>query len=48
MRRTEKNNIEKAQHISRLEKHLNKKVRGKQVFKNSDWTAIEKLKELKA
>ena len=48
MRRTEKNNIEKSQHINKLERHLNKKVRGRQVFKNTDWTAIEKLKELKA
>jgi hypothetical protein len=47
MRRTEKNNIDKAGHIQKLEKHLNRKVNGKQVFRKTDWTAIEKLKELK-
>ena len=48
MRRTEQNNIDKAGHIQKLEKHLNRKVNGKQVFKETDWTAINKLKGLKS
>ena len=47
MRRTERNNIDKLRHIRKLEKHLNRKVGSEQVFKKTDWTAIEKLKELK-
>ena len=48
MRRTEQNNIEKLRHIQSLEKHLNKKVNGKQVFKHTDYTAIKKLEQLKS
>tara|TARA_R110002020_G_scaffold36503_5_gene109810 strand:+ start:12554 stop:12751 length:198 start_codon:yes stop_codon:yes gene_type:complete len=48
MRRTEQNNIDKLRHIQSLEKHLNRKVNGKQVFKETDWTAINKLKGLKS
>lgn len=47
MRRTERNNIDKLRHIRKLEKHLNRKVRGNQVHKKTDWTAIDKLKKLK-
>ena len=48
MRRTERNNIDKLRHIRSLEKHLNRKVGGNQVFKKTDWTAINKLKGLKS
>ena len=47
MRRTERNNIDKLRHIRKLEKHLDTKVNGKQVFRKTDYTAIDKLKELK-
>ena len=46
MRRTERNNIDKLRQIRKLEKHLNRKVNGRQVFKHTDYTAIEKLEKL--
>ena len=48
MRRTDRNNLDKLRQIRKLEKHLNRRVGGEQVFKNTDWSAIEKLKELKS